>query len=146
MRGKKAQARWGCSSPRLTLARNGIDATTQVVSYRTAISIGRNVDKMGLRELLSIPKLRRRKKSKARSEIGPIEGSSTVDPSTPRLTGSTPDLRIGSSSSATQSPLTSPGQEFEGTKPDLSRINPSENVFAVQRRQSQPNPVPAHFQ
>ena len=89
--------------------------TTPVVSYRTAINTSRNSYKMGLREFLSIPKLRSRTKSKARSEIGLIEGPSTVDPPEPRLTGSTPDLRIGSSASATQSPLTSPDQGSEGT-------------------------------
>ena len=139
------------ASPRLTLARNGIGATTQVVPYRTAISTSRNSYKMGLREFLSIPKLRRRTKSKARSEIGPIEGPSTVDPPEPRLTGSTPDLRIGSSASATRSPLTSPGQESEGMKSYPSRMihlktflpcntdgsNPNQLQPAPNERQSQ---------
>ena len=104
------------------LARLVTDKTLLLLKSAIAISTGRNSDKMGLREFLSIPKLRRRKKSKARSEIGPIEGPSTVDLPELRLTGSTPDLRIGSSASAAQNPLTSPGQELKGTKPDSSRM------------------------
>ena len=62
---------------------------------------------MGLRDFLRLPKIRGRKRSKARSEI---ENPSTVGPAVPRPSESTPDLRIGASSS----PLTSHDQEFNG--------------------------------
>ena len=54
-------------------------------------------DKMKLPSFLRLPKSYRRKRSKARSDIGPIEGQSEPDPTVPRPTESTPDLRTGTS-------------------------------------------------
>ena len=71
----------------------------------------RNQGKMGLRELLRLPKNRHRKQSKAKSEVDPIEGPSKADPAAPRLTESTPDLHIGASTSLTCDPLTTHNQE-----------------------------------
>ena len=63
------------------------------------------------------PKDRPRNRSKARSEINPTEGQndSEADPSVaPRRMESTPDLRIGTSTSQTSGPLTSRDQESSG--------------------------------
>ena len=86
---------------------------------------------MGLREFLRVPKIRLRKKSKARSEIGPIgDPGVPVDPAEAHFAGSTPDLRIGSSTSATSTPLTSPGQGFKRMGFDLSHMA-HHNRFSV---------------
>ena len=77
---------------------------------------------MGLREFLRVPTIRLKKKSIARSETGPIEDPSVVDPARPHLTGSTPDLRIGPSTSATPSPFASLRQRFKGTGSDLFHV------------------------
>ena len=50
---------------------------------------------MKLPNFLRLPKIHRRKRSRARSDIGPIEGQSEPDPTAPRPTESTPDLRTG---------------------------------------------------
>ena len=84
---------------------------------------------MGLREFLRVPKIRLRKKSKARSEIAPIEGPSAVDPAGPHLAGSTPDLRTGSSTSATPTPLASLGQGFKGTGSNLFHMAHLTSLF-----------------
>ena len=52
---------------------------------------------MKLPSFLRVPKFHRRARSKARSEIGPIEDQGEPDPAVPRPTESTPDLRIGTS-------------------------------------------------
>jgi hypothetical protein len=58
----------------------------------------------------------------ARSEIAPIdENQSEADPTTPRPTESTPDLRIGTSTLPTSSPLTPRDQESNGMQTILSR-------------------------
>ena len=61
-------------------------------------------DEMKLRSLLCLPKSHRRKQSKARSElgVGPSEGRNEV---VSRPTESAPDLRIGTPTLPTSSPL-----------------------------------------
>jgi len=78
---------------------------------------------MGLRDFLSLPKGHRRSRSKARSEIGSIEGQGEADlVAHQRPTESTPDLRIGASTSPTSSPLTSRDRESGGTRTPSPRI------------------------
>ena len=73
---------------------------------------------MGLRDLLGIPKRHRRKHSKARSEIGPTEGTDEVDLAPPHLTsGSTPDLRLGAAIPTSPGPSTARGQVTNGMRP-----------------------------
>ena len=62
---------------------------------------------------LCLPKSKRRARSKARSEIGPIESQSGVG-LVPRHAESTPDLRIDTSTLPTPSPLTPRDQEANG--------------------------------
>ena len=71
-------------------------------------------DKMKFPKFLRLPKGHRRARSKARSEIGPIEGQNEADPATPRPIESTPDLRIGTSTLPTPGPLTLHDQESNG--------------------------------
>ena len=73
-------------------------------------------DNMGLRDFLGIPKRHRRKHSKARSEIGPTEGTDEVDPAPlARLTlGSTPDLQLGVAIPTSPGPSTVRGQRSNG--------------------------------
>ena len=75
---------------------------------------------MGLRDFLSLPKGHRRSRSKARSEIGPIEGQSEAE-LVAHQRPTTPDLGIGSSTPPTSGPLTSRGQESNRTQRTLSR-------------------------
>jgi hypothetical protein len=83
----------------------------------------RSSDDMGLRDFLGLPKRHRRKESKARSEIGPNEGTGEVDLVLPRPTaGSAPDLQIGTSTSTTTGPSTTRGQEPNGTQSFSSRF------------------------
>ena len=69
---------------------------------------------MKLPKFLHIPKFHRRTRSKARSEISPIESQSEADLATLRPTESTPDLRIGTSTFPTLSPLIPRDQESNG--------------------------------
>ena len=77
-------------------------------------------DNMGLREFLRIPKINRRVRSKARSEVSSIGGPSDDNPVVPRPAASTPNLGIGGSSFPTPSLLTSAGQELKGMQTDVS--------------------------
>ena len=78
---------------------------------------------MGLRDFLSLPKDPRRSRSKARSDIVPLEGQGDADlVAHQRSAESTPDLRIGSSTSTTSSPLTSRDRESNGTRTTLPRV------------------------
>ena len=76
---------------------------------------------MKWREFLHIPRKHRRTRSKARSEVGSIEGQSRVDLAVPRPTESTPDLRIGASALPTSNPLTPRNQESNGRQTTSSR-------------------------
>ena len=71
-------------------------------------------DGMKLPNFLRLPKSHRRNRSKARSELdtGPAEGQDEAVP--PRPTESTPDLRIGTSTLSTPSPLTLRNRETNG--------------------------------
>jgi hypothetical protein len=71
-------------------------------------------NEMKLPKFLSALKIHRRQRSKARSEISPTKGQSEVEPSVPRPTESTPDLRIGTSTLPMPSPLTPRNQESNG--------------------------------
>ena len=70
--------------------------------------------KMKLPKFLRIPKFHRRTRSKARSEISPIEGESEADLAVPRPTESTPDLRTGTSTFPTPSPLVPRDRKSDG--------------------------------
>ena len=89
----------GASSPRLVFARNGMNATWPAICYRTTtyILLHQPNDNMKFSKLLPLPKGHGRSRSKARSEIGSIEGQSEPDPVAPRPMESTPDLRVGTS-------------------------------------------------
>ena len=81
-------------------------------------------DDMGLGEFLRIPKkFRRRTRSKARSEVIPIEGPSNDNPVASRTSESTPDLGIGRSALLKPSISTSPGRGFKGIQTYFSRMN-----------------------
>ena len=71
----------------------------------------RPIDDMKLPKLLRLPKIHRRTRSKARNETGLIEDQSEADLVVPRPTEPTPDLRIGTSTLPTPSPLTPHDQE-----------------------------------
>ena len=73
-------------------------------------------DEMKLPNFLRPPKIHRRKRSKARSElgIGPVEDQNEADPVVPRRTESTPDLQIDTSSLPKFSPLSPRDQESNG--------------------------------
>jgi len=68
---------------------------------------------MKLPSFLRPPKIHR-KRSKAKSEISPIESQGEADPSVPRPTESTPDLRIGTSSLPARGPLVLSDQRSNG--------------------------------
>jgi hypothetical protein len=78
-------------------------------------------------------RLPKRARSKARSEIGSIEGQtqSEADPATPRPTESTPDLRIGASTLPTLSPLIPYNLESNGMEMILSRTIHLSTPFRV---------------
>jgi hypothetical protein len=79
-------------------------------------NLHRPSDNMKWRDFLSIPKKHRRTRSKARSELDPIEASSEADLAVPRPTESTPDLRIGTSTLPTPDPLISGDQKPSGMR------------------------------
>jgi len=73
-------------------------------------------DKMKfLKNLLCLPKSHRRARSKARSEIAPIEDQNNAGLAVLRLTESVPDLRVDTSTSPIPRPLTPRYQESNGT-------------------------------
>ena len=80
---------------------------------------------MKLPKLLRLPKIHRRNRSKARSEIGPIEGQSEVDQPAPRPTESTPDLRVGTPISPFPSPLAIRDRESNDIETVLIPVDPS---------------------
>jgi len=72
-------------------------------------------DIMKWRKFLCVPKIRRRPRSKARSEISPIEVQNEVDSVvSPPTVESTPDLPIGASTLPASSPLTVHDRESNG--------------------------------
>jgi hypothetical protein len=73
----------------------------------------------GLRDFLRLPRKDRRARSEARSEANPIGAPSKTDLAVPRSTESSPDLRIGSSTLPTPSPLTLGDQESSGMRTTL---------------------------
>ena len=75
---------------------------------------------MGWRDFLPVPKIHRRTRSGARSEVGSLKGPSDVDLIAPRPTESTPDLRIGVPTLPTPNPLDSRDQESDGTRTMIS--------------------------
>ena len=102
---------------------------------------------MKLPSFLRIPKIRRRTRSKARSEINPIEGQNEADPAASRLRSieSTPDLRIGTPTLPTPSPLTPHDQESGGMLTTLSRTTHLNTPFRVTQTRT-PLPIkPNHF-
>jgi hypothetical protein len=107
------------AAQRLALAKNGMGATRcaihNLLSYHHLHRIN---DDMKLPKFLSALKSRRRGRSKARSDIGAIEGSVDADPVAPRPAESTPDLGISASKS---SRLISPDQELNGTQKSSSQ-------------------------
>ena len=112
----------GGLSPRLVLARNGMSATRPAICYRLAIyaPLQRSSDDMKLPEFLPLPKIHRRGRSKARSEIGPIGGPDDADPGVPHPSESTPDLGISVSALPPSSPSTPRDQESNGMLNALS--------------------------
>ena len=76
---------------------------------------------MGLRDLLSPPRRHRRARSKAGSEVGPIEDTGEVHPFVPRHAGSTPDLGITPSTFLPSGPSTSQDQGLSGMQTVFSR-------------------------
>ena len=70
---------------------------------------------MKLPSFLRVQKHHRRTRSRARSEIGPIEDQGEPDPAVPRPTESTPDLRIGTSAFLVPSPLIPRNEDSGGT-------------------------------
>ena len=75
---------------------------------------------------LRLPKSFHRSRSKARSEIGPIEGQSEVDPAAPRPTESTPELRVGTSILPPSTPLALRDQESDDVETVLIPVDPSQ--------------------
>ena len=85
---------------------------------------------MGLRDFLGLPKSHPRKHSKARSEIGPTEGTDEVDLAPPRLTsGSTPDLQLGVAIPTSPGPSTAGGQRSNGMQSVIFLDHLSEHPF-----------------
>ena len=78
-------------------------------------------DKMKLPKSLRLPISHRPNRSKARSEVGPVECQTEVGPAAPRPTESSPDLRVGTSISPAPSPLTSRDQGSNGMNTFYSR-------------------------
>jgi hypothetical protein len=100
-------------------------------------------DDMKLPKFLRLPKSLRRSRSKAKSEIAPIdENQSEADPTTPRPTESTPDLRIGTSTLPTSSPLATRDQESNGMQTILSRTTHLSTPLRVTQT---PTPPPIKF-
>ena len=73
-------------------------------------------DEMKLPKFLRPPKIHRRQRSKARSEleIDSIEGHNEADLAAPRRTESTPDFQTGASTLPTSSPLAPHDQKSKG--------------------------------
>ena len=74
------------------------------VSYLLSNHHLRRLNTKMFSKFLSLSKSHRKNRSKARSEINPIEGQSELHPAVPRPTESAPDLRIGTSTLPMPSP------------------------------------------
>ena len=102
----------------------------------------RKIDKMKLPKFLCIPKLCRPTRSETRSEISPIEGQGEPDPTVPRPTESTPDLRIGTSTLPVPGPLTPRDENSGGMQMTSSRTTHLTTPFRVTQT---PTPFPIKF-
>ena len=71
-----------------------------LIGVQRSSNLHRGSDNMGLRGFLRLPRIHRRKRSKARSEV---ENPSEAGPSLPPSSESTPDLRIGASTEPSNS-------------------------------------------
>lgn len=93
-------------------------------------------DIMKFSNLLPLPGGLHRKRSKAGSDIGPIEGQNEPDFVTPvpRPVESTPDLRIKTLTSPTSGPSTSRGQESNGMQTPFFRTSHLTITLLVQHR------------
>lgn len=107
------------SAEELALVFSALDASPRGLTHPSATALDHPhriaSDNMGLREFLNIPKLHRRKRSKARSDIGPSEdtlGQGNLGVARP--TESTPDLQTSATTSTTPGPPTVRGQESNG--------------------------------
>jgi len=115
---------------------------------------------MGLRDFLSLPKDPRRSRSTPRSEITSTEGQGEADVVAHRRpTESTPDLRIGSSTSTTSSPLTSRDRESNRRRtasprmlhlitlysPNADRSSISDRLRSVFRRDQSNRPKSSYY-
>jgi len=98
---------------------------------------------MKWRKLLRVPKKLHRAQSEARSEIGSVEGQGGADLTAPRPAESTPDLRIGTSTLPTSSPLVPRDQESNGMQTTLSQTIHLTALFTQHRppNRLRPNPV-----
>jgi len=111
------------SRPRLPVFGSKWNKCHEVNYLLSAHHLHRPSNDMGLRDFLSLPKGHRRSRSKARSEIGSIEGQGEADlVAHQRPAESTPDLRIGSSTSPTSNPLTSRDRESNSTRAPSPRM------------------------
>jgi len=106
--------------PRLVSRGHPPVITPPSTAFYTSLHRPNNV--MKWREFLHIPKRHRRARSKARSEIGSVEGQSGADLAVPRPTESTPDLGIGTSTLSTSSPSVPRDQEPNGRQTTLSWV------------------------
>ena len=101
---------------------------------------------MKLPSFLRVPKIHRRTRSRARSEVDPVEGQNEAGPAASRLrpTESTPDLRIGTPTLPTPSPLTPHDQESGGMLTALSRTTHLSTPFRVIQTQT-PLPIKSNL-
>ena len=101
---------------------------------------------MKFKDILHLPKIHRRKRSKARNEIGPTGDPSHIDPGALRPTEPTPSLGIGSSTLPAQVPPPSHGQEAEGAEETSSWTAQLKIVFPARHRYFRSRPTPPLLQ
>ena len=101
------------SAPKVSQPRGPLSAIIPP-SVPIFTNLHRRRNKMKWKDFLPIPKKHRRKRSKARSEVGSNEGE--VDPVALHPTGLTPDLGAGASISPAPTPLTSRRHESNGAQ------------------------------
>lgn len=116
--------------PCLVLARKGANATRSAISHQPTYTPA-SASEMKLPKFLRPPKSRRQNRTEARSEISPVDGQGQVDSAVPRSTGSTPDLRIGTSALPMPSSLTPRDQGMYCTA-DAVLKHSSERLVAEQ--------------